>query len=177
MCLLMCNVVQLCLAKFACDPSCVKMADRFVSRRYSLKNKFGDRISDKTDQLFASAFHFGNLFPSDKSRYFAHWQPRRIIDNSPKLGYGVHRNSLKLQWLHKRESLQRFAMLLAWTTQNVFFLINALLKVRNQDAIFTWNSGPEIPTDSDTIHPPWTYGWCASCNSSLCSFNWGKKQH
>ena len=43
----MCNVVQLCLAKFACDRFCVKMAARFVSRSYSLKNKFGDRISDK----------------------------------------------------------------------------------------------------------------------------------
>ena len=53
------NVVQLCLAKFACDRFCVKMAARFVSRSYSLKNKFGDRISDKTDQSLASAFHFG----------------------------------------------------------------------------------------------------------------------
>ena len=75
----------------------------------------------------------------------------------------MQKYSLNIQWLYKRVSLQRFAMLLAWTTQNSF-LINALLKVRNPDAIYTWNSGPEIPTDSDTIHTPWTYGWYASCN-------------
>ena len=28
----------------SCDRSCVKMADRFASRRYSLKNKLGDRM-------------------------------------------------------------------------------------------------------------------------------------
>ena len=75
----------------------------------------------------------------------------------------MQKYSLNIQWLYKRVSLQRFAMLLAWTTQNSF-LINALLKVRNPDVIYTWNSGPEIPTDSDTIHTPWTYGWYASCN-------------
>ena len=52
------NVVQLCLAANnilrmrkrndafspSCDRSCVKMADRFASRGYSLKNNFGDRM-------------------------------------------------------------------------------------------------------------------------------------
>ena len=68
------------------------MADRFVSRRYSLKNKFGDRISDKTDQSFASAFDFEqiiDLFATENSRYFAqiHW----IIVILPRLGYGVQK--------------------------------------------------------------------------------------
>ena len=57
------------------DRSCVEMADRFASRRYSLKNKLGDRITKQllnsviaklivacrclADQLLASAFGFG----------------------------------------------------------------------------------------------------------------------
>ena len=46
---------------------------------------------------------------------------KKLKFNSSRLGYGLHKNSLKIQWLHKRESLQRFAMLLAWTTKNSFF--------------------------------------------------------
>ena len=57
-----------------CDRSCVKMADRFASRRYSLENKLGDRMIKQllnsdiakyrdwqclVDQLFPSAFGFG----------------------------------------------------------------------------------------------------------------------
>ena len=46
------NVVHLCLVtnnnllRFSpsCDRSCVEMAERFDSRRYSLKNKLGDRM-------------------------------------------------------------------------------------------------------------------------------------
>ena len=51
------NVVQLFLAANTIlpetrlfsffDHSCVKMADRFASRRYSLKNKLGDRMIEQ----------------------------------------------------------------------------------------------------------------------------------
>ena len=50
------NVVQLFLAAdtillettlFSFDRSCVKMADRFASRRYSLKNKLGGRMIEQ----------------------------------------------------------------------------------------------------------------------------------
>ena len=81
------SVVQLCLAAnnirlmrnettlFSFLRSlCPKMADRFTSRRYSLKNKLGDRMIKRllnlviakyrdcwclADQLFALAFGFG----------------------------------------------------------------------------------------------------------------------
>ena len=78
----------------SCDHSCVKMADRFVSRRYSLKNKLGDRIIKqllnsviaKYRDLSVSRrsiiclslrlWQIIDLLATDKSRYFA--QPRPI---------------------------------------------------------------------------------------------------
>ena len=81
----------------SCDRSCVEMADRFASRRYSLKNKLGDRI---TKQLLNSVIakyrglsvsrrsiiclslrlrQIIDLISSDKSRYFA--QRRPILAN------------------------------------------------------------------------------------------------
>ena len=76
------NAVQLCLAANnilhmrkgnhafllrTCDRSCVKMADRFTSRGYSLKNPGFRQIID--------------LLATDKSQYFA--QPNPIIVNYP----------------------------------------------------------------------------------------------
>ena len=39
-----CSCVKETTGSPSCDRSCVKMADRFASREYSLKNKLGDRM-------------------------------------------------------------------------------------------------------------------------------------
>ena len=81
-----------------CDRSFVKMAERFASRRYSLKNKLGDRMIKQllnsdiakyrdrqrlADQLIICFSlrlrQIFDLLATDKSRYFA--QPRPIIAN------------------------------------------------------------------------------------------------
>ena len=95
--LLMRNVVQLCLAtnnilqRFSpsCDRSCVEMVELLASRRYSLKNKLGDRmikqllnsvIAKHRDLLVSRTSIIWICSPcTDKSRYFA--QPRPIIVN------------------------------------------------------------------------------------------------
>ena len=87
------------------DRSCVKMAERFASRRYSLKNKLWDRMIKGlldfrlsqnivicqclVDQSFASA----DLFVTDKSRYFA--QPRPIFDNYSLRNFSTFRRPCK----------------------------------------------------------------------------------
>ena len=73
------------------------MADRFVSRRYSLKNKHGDRMIKKLSNSDIKNYsdlpvsrrsivclrfrhrQMIDLFATDKSLYFA--QPRQIIAN------------------------------------------------------------------------------------------------
>ena len=77
------------------DRSCVKMADRFASRTYSLKNKLRDRmiyIKQLLNSVIAKYRDLSvsrrsiiclsqiiDLLATDKSRYFA--QPRPIIVN------------------------------------------------------------------------------------------------
>ena len=79
----------------SCDRSWVKMADRFGSRGYSLKNKLGDRmIKQLLNSVIAKYRDLSvsrrsiiclslrlrqilDLFATDKSQYFA--QPRPII--------------------------------------------------------------------------------------------------
>ena len=39
-----CSCVKETTGSPSCNRSCVKMADRFASREYSLKNKLGDRM-------------------------------------------------------------------------------------------------------------------------------------
>ena len=63
-----------------------KMADRFASRRYSLKNKLGDRMIKQLLKSIIAKYRDLSvsrksirLATRDKSRYFA--QPRPIIDN------------------------------------------------------------------------------------------------
>ena len=109
------NVVQLCFASSvwlqmmfcscvneprfyrSCDRSCVKMADRFASRIYSLKNKLGDRMIKQLLNLVIVKYRvlsvsrrsiicrsrglrqMIDLLATDKSRDFA--QPRPIIVN------------------------------------------------------------------------------------------------
>ena len=81
----------------SCDRSCVEMADRFASRRYSLKNKLGDRmIKQLLNSVIAKYRDLSvsrrsiiclslrlrqiiDLISSDKSRYFA--QQRPILAN------------------------------------------------------------------------------------------------
>ena len=85
----------------SCDLSCVKMADCFASRRYSLKNKLTDRmikqllnavIAKNCDLSVASRSiicrsrrlrQIVDLRDTDKSQYFA--QPRPIIANCSPL--------------------------------------------------------------------------------------------
>ena len=80
-----------------CDRSCVKMADRFTCRRYSLRNKLGDRMikqllnsviakyrdlsGSRTSVIYLSLRlrQITDLLATDKSQYFA--QPRSIIVN------------------------------------------------------------------------------------------------
>ena len=82
----------------SCDRSCVQMADRFASLRYSLKNKLSDRMIKRLlNSVFAkyrdsSVSHRSiiclslrlrqiiDVLATDKSRYFA--QPRSIIANN-----------------------------------------------------------------------------------------------
>ena len=79
----------------SCDRSWVKMADRFGSRGYSLKNKLGDRmikqllnsviaryrdLSESRRSIICLSLRLRqilDLFATDKSQYFA--QPRPII--------------------------------------------------------------------------------------------------
>ena len=91
----------------SCDRSWVKMADRFGSRGYSLKNKLGDRmIKQLLNSVIARYRDLSvsrrsiiclslrlrqilDLFATDKSQYFA--QPRPIIVSyflflKPRLG-------------------------------------------------------------------------------------------
>ena len=82
----------------SCDHSCVKMAHRFASRRYSLKNKLGDRMIKQLLNLVIAKYPdlsvsrrsiicrsrrlrqiIIDLLTTDKSRYFA--QPRPITGN------------------------------------------------------------------------------------------------
>ena len=81
----------------SCDRSCVEMADRFASRRYSLKNKLGDRmIKQLLNSVIAKYRDLSvsrrsiiclslrlrqiiDLISSDKSRYFG--QRRPILAN------------------------------------------------------------------------------------------------
>ena len=74
----------------SCDRSCVEMADRFASRRYSLKNKLGDRITKQLLNLVIAKYRglsvsrlrlrqIIDLISSDKSRYFG--QRRPILAN------------------------------------------------------------------------------------------------
>ena len=81
----------------SCHRSCVKMADRFASRRYSLKNKLGHRmIQQLLNSVIAKYRDLSvslrsiicpslrlrqiiDLLATGKSRYFA--QPRPIIAN------------------------------------------------------------------------------------------------
>ena len=81
----------------SCDRSCVKMADRLASRRYSLKKKLGDRtikqllntVIAKYRDLSVSCVsiiclslrlrQIIDLLATVKSRYFT--QPRPIIAN------------------------------------------------------------------------------------------------
>ena len=60
---------------------CVKMADRFASQRYSLKNKLGDRmIKQLLNSVIAKYCQLRQIIDlrdTDKSRYFA--QPRPTI--------------------------------------------------------------------------------------------------
>ena len=61
----------------------MKMADRFASRRYSLKNKLGDRIIKQLLNSVIAKYcqlrQIIDLRDTDKSRYFA--QPRPTIAN------------------------------------------------------------------------------------------------
>ena len=78
-----------CVNETTRDRSRVKKADRFASRRYSLKNKLGDRmikqllnsvIAKHRDLLVSRTSIIWICSPcTDKSRYFA--QPRPIIVN------------------------------------------------------------------------------------------------
>ena len=80
----------------SCDRSCVKMADRFASRRYSLKNKLSDRVIKqllnsviaKYRDLSVSRrsiitpprlWEIIDLLATDKSRYSAQPRPMLII--------------------------------------------------------------------------------------------------
>ena len=81
----------------SCHRSCVKMADRFASRRYSLKNKLGDRMIKQLLNSVVAKYRdlsvsrrsiicrsrrlrqIIDLLATDKLRYFA--QPRPIIAN------------------------------------------------------------------------------------------------
>ena len=81
-----------------CDRSYVKMADRFASRRYSLKNKLGDRmIKQLLNSIIAKYRNLSvsrrsiislslrlrqiiDLLATDKSQYFA--QPRPISNGN-----------------------------------------------------------------------------------------------
>ena len=66
---------------------CEKMADRFTSRRYSLKNKLGDRMIKRLLNLVIAKYRDMSVSRrSIKSRYFT--QPHPIIVNSvPLHGY------------------------------------------------------------------------------------------
>ena len=130
------------------DRPCVKMADRFVSRRYSLKNKLGDRMIKQINYLRKQK-------ASGKSWSARHWQITifypTLCNNCFKLKFTEvektgpssfitsWHSSTNIQWLYSCESLHKFAMLLVWITQNSLS-IYALLKFRNQDAIFTWKT-------------------------------------
>ena len=91
--ILFCSCVNETMLSPSCDRSCMKMADRFASRRYSLKNKLSDRM---TKQFLNSVSQnivicqrrsiicrsrrlrqIVDLLATDKSRYFA--QPLPII--------------------------------------------------------------------------------------------------
>ena len=81
----------------SCDRLCVKMADRFASRRYSLKNKLGDGMIKQLLNYFIAKYRdlsvsrrsiiclslrlrqIIDLLATEKSRYFG--QPRPIIAN------------------------------------------------------------------------------------------------
>ena len=89
----------------SCDRFCAKMADRFTSRRYSLKNKLCDRMIKRLLNLVIAAKYRDlsvsrrsiiclglrlrqmiDLLATDKSRYFT--KPHPIIVNSvPFHGY------------------------------------------------------------------------------------------
>ena len=79
------NVVQLCLVtnnilpRFSpsCDRSCVEMAERFASRRYSLKNKLGDRMMKQL--VYGTRFSQNIVICQCLADQFA--QPRPIIVN------------------------------------------------------------------------------------------------
>ena len=77
----------------SCDRSCVEMADRFASRKYSLKNKLGDRtIKQLLNSVIAKYRDLSvsrrsiicrsqrlrqiiDLLATEKSRYFAQLRP------------------------------------------------------------------------------------------------------
>ena len=62
----------------SCDRSCVKMANRFASRRYSLKNKLGDRM---IKQLLNSVIaKYRDLSVSRRSIICFSLRLRQIID-------------------------------------------------------------------------------------------------
>ena len=85
----------------SCDHSCVKMADRFASWRYSLRNKLGDWMIKQLLNLVIAKYHdlsvscrsiiclslplrkIIDLLATDKSQYFA--QPHPIIANCSPL--------------------------------------------------------------------------------------------
>ena len=103
----MLNIVQLCLAANNILLMCkrnhaflllavalaLKMADRFASRRYSIKNKLGDRmlklllnsVIAKYRDLSVSRRSIIDLLATDKSQYFA--QPRPVIVNCWQIIY------------------------------------------------------------------------------------------
>ena len=84
-----------------CDCSCMKMADCFAYRRYSLKNKLGDRMIKQLLNLVIAKYRdlsvshrsiiclnlrlrlIIDLLATDKSQCFA--QPHPIIVNCPPL--------------------------------------------------------------------------------------------
>ena len=79
----------------SCDRSCMKMADRFTSRRYSLKNKLSDQmIKQLLNSVIAKYRDLSvsrrsitpprlreiiDLLATDKSRYSAQLGPMLII--------------------------------------------------------------------------------------------------
>ena len=95
--ILLCSCVNETTLFSFCYRSCVKMADRFACRRYSLRNKLGDRmIKQLLNSVIAKyrdlslscksiiclslcLWQIIDLFATEKSRYFA--QPCPIIAN------------------------------------------------------------------------------------------------
>ena len=93
--ILFCSCVNETMLSPSCDRSCMKMADRFASRRYSLKNKLSDRmIKQLLNSVIAKYRDLSvsrrsitpprlqeiiDLLATDKSRYSAQPRPMLII--------------------------------------------------------------------------------------------------